>query len=175
MKRKCFLAVFLFFALFNFPVFSHAGFGASASAVLSPDFPVLFSATFRSDKNPWSFFLNFGFEKEDNSFDLNKISFFADDWFISERISNHLDYFVLWGVSGGGLFDKNDDDTNLYEISTGCRFGAGLDFLFFRRHFEIFLQAVWNPYFGVKIDDGDAGAFLRPVSFPVTAGFRILI
>lgn len=175
MKQKCFPLAFLIFSFFSFQIFPNAGLGASASAVLSPDFPVLVSANFRSDKNPWAFFLNFGFEKDDGNFDLNKISFFADDWFISERISNHLDYFVLWGVSGGVLADKNDDDTNLYEISTGCRFGAGLDFLFFKRHFEIFMQAVWNPYFGVKIDDGNFGAFLRPVSFPVTAGMRILI
>lgn len=176
MKSKRILLFFVFFILFLVPkAFSHIGFGVSPALVLADDFPVLFSATFRSDKNPWVFFLNLenDFESSDKT-DIKKISFFADDWFISERISEHLDYFVLWGVSGGVLYDKNDGGKNLYEVSTGCRFGAGLDFLFFKRHFEIFTQAAWNPYFGVKIDDGDLSAFLRPACFPLTCGIRLL-
>lgn len=176
MKSKRILLFFVFFlSAVGSKAFSNAGFGFSPSLVLADDFPVLLSASFRSDKNPWSFFLNLenGFGSGDKT-ELKKISFFADDWFISERLAGHLDYFVLWGVSGGVLHDKNSGGKNLYEISTGCRFGAGLDFLFFKRHLEIFVQAAWNPYFGIKIDGGGFSAFLRPACFPLTSGIRFL-
>lgn len=171
MKKTRFLFFFLpLYILFNFKIFSNTGIGASSSLVLTEDFPLLFSFTARSDKNPWSAFINLELD-DDASF--YKLSFFADDWFISERLSNHIDYYVLWGVSGGFLYDENSlDDTKLVEISTGCRFGGGLDFFLFKRKLELFAQAVWNPYFGIKVRDKEASPFLRPVCFPCTAGIR---
>lgn len=159
MKFRLFLASVLFFL--SSQVFPSTGIGGGGGYVFStsPSECVIFS--FRQDTQPWSFALNFHPSK-------NKISVFADDWFISENISGFLDYFVLWGISGE--FRK---ESGLLEISTGCRFGAGLDFMLLQRHLELYFQAVWNPYFGLKKEKSDYDPLVRPLSFPVSAGFRV--
>ena len=157
--KKVFLAVLLFgFCSLSF---AHVGLGASFSynASTSPSCAASFTA--RSDESPWVIFMN-------AHLDENTVSAFADNWFINERVAEHLDYFVLWGISAGFRFEKKS-----YDLGTGCRFGMGLDFFFFRRHLEIFTQAVWNPYFGFKKEDGKYSPLIRPVNFPCTAGLRL--
>lgn len=161
MRFRIFLAVILF--CLSFQVFPSTGIGGGAGYVFSTSPSGCVSVSLRQDTQPWSFAVNLHPYK-------NKISVFADNWFISENITGLLDYFVLWGVSGE--FRKENE---LLEISTGCRFGAGLDFMFFKRHLELYFQAVWNPYFGLKKEKSDYDPLFRPLSFPVTAGFRFWV
>ena len=154
-------AISVLFFLSMSALFSHTGLGASFSYSASTSPYAAFSFTARSDLSPWCVFFN-------SHLGENTISVFADDWFINERISNHLDYFVFWGISGGFRFDDE-----LSEISTGCRFGAGLDLFLLTRHLEFIAQSVWNPYFGVKKEDGNYSPLFRPVNFPCTAGIRL--
>ena len=115
----------------------------------------------RSDTSPWSVFFNAHLKE-------NAVTLFLDDWFINERLGEHADYFVLWGMSYGSVFEE--DETIL---AMGSRFGAGLDFFLMDRRLEIFAQTVWNPYFGVRKEDGDFSPLFRPVNFPCTAGLRL--
>lgn len=159
LKRGLFSLLIFLVPTFSF---SDVGLGGSFSygASTSPFMAASFTA--RSDLSPWSVFFNAHLED-------NTISVFLDDWFVNERFAEHLDYYVLWGLSFGARFD--DGKT---EVFTGSRFGAGLDFFFFNRHFEIFTQGLWNPYLGVKKNSGEGAKFLfRPVNFPLTAGARI--
>ncbi|MBQ9207550.1 MAG: hypothetical protein IJ158_12685 [Treponema sp.] len=157
-KLSVMCALFFFCAAFSF---ARVGLGGafSYSASTSPHEFVSFTA--RTDVSPWCVFFNAHFKD-------NTISVFADDWFINERIAEHLDYFVLWGISGGVRFEEER-----FELATGCRFGAGLDFFLLKRHVELFAQAVWNPYFGIKKSGGDYSPLFRPVNFPCSAGIRI--
>ena len=100
---------------------------------------------------------------------LNEFSVDVDNWFVYERLSSHLDFFVLWGISGGA---KVCHSSEYYSAGTGARFGGGLSFMFFRRSLELALQAVWNPYFAIEKDDGDFGIFGRPLNFPLSAAVR---
>ena len=153
---------FLFISFFFLPgiSFASAGLGTSFSYSFSttPQISASFSA--RSDTSPWSVFFN-------SHLNEKTISLFLDDWFINERISEHIDYFVLWGMSYGATFE---DEKTIF--SMGCRFGAGLDFFFLRRRIEFFTQSVWNPYFGIKKEDGDFAPLFRPVNFPCSVGIR---
>ncbi|MCR4822134.1 MAG: hypothetical protein K5873_04580 [Treponema sp.] len=153
------LAIFLFFLAFS--SYARAGIGASFSYSISTDPHSFLSFSGRSDISPWSIFMNAHLTD-------NTISLFADNWFVNERLAEHVDYFVLWGMSFGATFE---DDKKAF--CTGARFGAGFDFFFFGRHLELFTQAVWNPYFGFKKEDGDYGPVIKPVNFPCTAGLRI--
>ncbi|MBR4599747.1 MAG: hypothetical protein IKO39_06845 [Treponema sp.] len=157
--KKVFLALMLL--AFCPLVFAHVGLGGSFTynASTSPSCAASFTA--RSDESPWGIFMNAHLKE-------NTVSIFADNWFVNERLAEHLDYFVLWGISLGTCFEKKS-----YDFGTGCRFGAGLDFFFFKRHLEFFAQAVWNPYFGVKKEDGKWSPLIRPVNFPCTAGLRL--
>ena len=159
MKSKILVLAF-FFSGCSFSS-ARAGLGGSFSYGASTTPQMLASLSVRTDVSPWCVFLNA--HLEDNVF-----SVFADDWFVSERVAEHLDYFVLWGISGGFRFDDG-----VFALATGCRFGAGLDFFFFGRHLEIFAQAVWNPYFGVRKSGGSFSPVLRPVNFPCGAGIRV--
>lgn len=152
--------VFIFLSV-SFSAFANVGFGGSFSYNVSTTPSEAVSFTVRSDKSPWGVFLNAHLKK-------NIFSVFVDDWFVNERIAEHADYFVLWGISGGCRVDDG-----IFEIATGSRFGAGLDFFFFKRHLEFFAQAVWNPYFGVKKEDGGFSPIIRPLNFPCSAGLRI--
>ena len=98
----------------------------------------------------------------------NTVTLFLDDWFINERLCEHADYFVLWGMSYGATFEEDE-----IIFAMGSRFGAGLDFFLLSRRLEIFGQAVWNPYFGFKKEDGDYSPLFRPVNFPCSAGLRL--
>ncbi|MBQ0050841.1 MAG: hypothetical protein KBT11_02120 [Treponema sp.] len=152
--------VLLFIPLYG--GFCRTGIGGAYTYNLSTTPTDCVSATFRQDTQPWSVLTN-------AHLDCNKFSVFVDNWFINERIAEHLDYFVLWGISGEFL--KNDEKM---EISTGARAGIGLDFFFFRRHLEIFTQFVWNPYYGIKLnEDNEISPLFRPASFPCTAGLRL--
>jgi len=161
MKNKRLLLTTIF--LFCFCAFSFAktGLGGSFSYSAATTPQAFASVTARNDVSPWSFFLNAHFKE-------NAISFFADDWFVNERVAEYFDYFVLWGASGYCRFEKN-----VFEVATGCRFGAGLDFFFIKRHLEFFAQAVWNPYFGLQKSDNEYSPLFRPVNFPCTAGARL--
>ena len=160
LKVKIFLIAVLFSAVPAI-VSSQAGMGAAFSYTASTSPESLVSFTARSDLSPWVFFMNAHLKE-------NTLSLFADDWFINERISNHLDYFVLWGVSAGVRFDED-----IFEVGTGCRFGAGLDFFFLKRRIEIFSQAVWNPYFAIKKEESDFSPVFCPANFPGTLGLRL--
>lgn len=155
------LFVLLLLSFVPVSLFAGAGLGVSASYCLSTQPDQCFSFSARSDTSPWSVFFNA--HHVDNT-----ITIFLDDWFINERISNHLDYYVLWGMSYGATFEEEEKI-----FAMGCRFGAGFDFFFLRRHVEMFLQAVWNPYFGIKKESGDFSPLFCPVNFPATAGLRI--
>ncbi|MBR1722721.1 MAG: hypothetical protein IJ727_09620 [Treponema sp.] len=156
-------SIFALIGILFVPVslFADAWLGASFSYCLStePDECLSFSA--RSDISPLA--VSFNAHLEDNT-----ITLFLDDWFINERISDHLDYYVLWGMSYGATFE---DEEKI--LAMGGRFGAGFDFFFLHRSIELFLQAVWNPYFGIKKKNGDFSPLFYPVNFPGTAGFRI--
>ncbi|MBP5284394.1 MAG: hypothetical protein J6Y93_07015, partial [Treponema sp.] len=129
------------------------------SASTSPDTAASF--TVRSDVSPWCVYFN-------SHIGNNTISVFADDWFVNERLSEHCDYYVLWGVSGSCSFEED-----CLEVTTGCRFGSGLDFFVFKRQLEFFAQAVWNPYFGVKKESGTYSPVFVPANLPLTTGLRV--
>lgn len=161
MRRKL---VFLILSFFCCSLsFAKAGLGASASYSVSTTPTYFASFTARSDISPWCVSMNAHLDKK-------SISFFLDNWFINERISSHLDYYVLWGVSFGAVFDEEDDEQRL---ATGSRLGAGLDFFFFNRQLEFFMQAVCDPYYGFKKDGKTWKPFIRPLNFPCTAGIRL--
>lgn len=143
------------------PAFARAGLGGAFSHAAATTPLELASFTARTDTSPWGVFFNVHFKS-------NTVSCFLDNWFVNERIAEHLDYFVLWGMSFGARFDEEAT-----ELATGSRFGAGLDFFFVQRHLELFIQSVWNPYFGVKKSDGDYNMLVRPVNFPCSAGVRV--
>ena len=159
MKRK-FLLIPVFFCLCTFS-FAKAGLGGAFSYNVSTA-PISFASfTARSDESPWCVFFNAGLKKK-------CVTSFVDNWFINERISNHVDYYVLWGLSFGARFD--DDE---YFLATGSRLGAGLDFFFLERRLEFFAQAVYEPYYGARKTDESWKPFIRPVNFPCSAGLRL--
>ena len=159
-KLKIYAFIVFFFSITNF-IFAKAGLGGSISYSASTTPTAFASFTARSDTSPWGIFFN-------AHFDENTLTVFADNWFVNERLAEHADYFVLWGISGGFRFE---DD--IQEFCTGARFGAGLDFFFLNRYLEFFGQAVWNPYFGIKKEKSDYSAIFRPVNFPCSAGIRL--
>lgn len=150
-----------FFFLCGAALFARAGLGGSFSYSASTTPQSFASFTARSDVSPWCVFFN-------THLGESTVSVFADDWFVNERVAEHLDYYVLWGISAGARFDDG-----VRELATGARFGAGLDCFFLARHVEFFAQGVWNPYFGIKKSGGDYSAIFRPVNFPCTAGLRV--
>ncbi len=91
-----------------------------------------------------------------------------DNWFINERITGNLDYYVLWGLGFGVTFQ---DDLQI--LAAGSRLGAGFDLFFMERRLEFFAQAVCEPYYGAKKKDRGWKAFITPVNFPCTAGIRL--
>ena len=159
-KLKICLLALLFFLNMS-AVFARAALGAAFSYSVSnyPHGAVSFSA--RSDTSPWSVFFN-------SHLGENTVTLFLDDWFINERLCEHADYFVLWGMSYGATFEEDE-----IIFAMGSRFGAGLDFFLLSRRLEIFGQTVWNPYFGFKKKDGDYSPLFRPVNFPCSAGLRL--
>lgn len=152
----------LFFLCACFGAFSEAGVGGAFSYSPSTTPTSFVSFTARSDVSPWCVFLNGHLEKK-------TLSLFVDNWFINERISEHVDYYVLWGIGAGVTFD---DGKRM--IATGSRLGAGLDFFFLERRLEFFTQAVFEPYYGIKKNrDENWKPFIRPVNFPCSAGIRV--
>ena len=159
MKVIC-AVLFLFVQTVVF-AFAGSGLGVQGGYDFSSKPAWFVSVTGRSDFYPWVVSMNAYPQK-------NMISVFADDYFINERLSRHIDYYLFWGISAGFL-----SDDGLIEASTGCRFGAGADFFLFSRRMNFFCKAAWNPYFGTKKYDGSWGPLVRPLSFPCSAGFRI--
>lgn len=153
------LLIFVFLFSLSLYSYSNTGIGAAFSFQPSLSHPV-FSFSARSDLYPWSSFLNVSLED-------NSVSSYADNWFINERMSDCLDYYVLWGVSGRLCVDEKKT-----ECTTGARLGAGLDFFFFDRKLELFSQFSWNPDFGVKKEDGKSSFVYHILSFPCTLGIR---
>lgn len=155
----------LFFSVIFLCAFGAAsadiGIGGGVMYAFAPNPFAAVSVSARSDTSPWCFFASIHSEK-------NEFSVYADNWFVNERIAEHIDFFVLWGISVGGRLDDE-----LAELSTGARFGAGLDFFFLRRHAELFVQSAWNPYFGVRSDDGDFEPIVSLLSFPCSTGLRL--
>ena len=159
MKKTFWL--FLFFFGFCALSFARAGLGAAFSYNVSTVSCAEAAFSARSDESPWCVFFN-------SRLNQNSISLCLDDWFINERISEHADYFVLWGMSYGAVFESKET-----EFDMGCRFGAGGDFFFCKRRLELFAQLVWNPYFGIRKEDGELSPVFRPVNFPCSAGIRL--
>ena len=159
MKLKSFFLLIFFSSCLA--ASAEAGIGAAVSYSPSTMPTSFVSFTARSDVSPWCVFLNGHLEKK-------TVSIFVDDWFINERISEHVDYFVLWGISLGATFD---DGKRM--VATGSRLGAGLDFFFLGRKVEFFTQAVFEPYYGIKKNRGENWKpFIRPLNFPCSAGIR---
>ena len=158
--KKFLLAVVALFGICTLS-FARVGLGGAFSYSLStyPHAMVSFSA--RTDESPWCVSINSQLGK-------NTIMLFLDDWFINERLAEHLDYFVLWGMSYGATFEPCET-----VLAMGCRFGGGFDLFFMNRRIEIFGQSVWNPYFGAIKEDERYSPLFRPVNFPCTAGLRL--
>ena len=159
-KLKLILIILIIFA-FPFSSFAKAGIGGAFSYSLSPSKDYFASFSARSDISPWAVFLNAHIPD-------SSISMFFDNWFINERIFEHLDFFVLWGMSFGATFEDNET-----AFATGARFGGGFDIFLFKRHLEFFAQTVWNPYFGIKKEDDDFAPLIRPLNFPFSIGARV--
>ena len=159
LKQKFLLCFILLFPAFFLS--ARTGLGGAFSYSLSTEPHTAASFSVRTDFSPWSLLANVHFNE-------NTLSLFFDNWFVNERLAEHADYFLLWGMSFGSTFEENDA-----AICTGARFGAGFDFFFLNRRLETFVQAVWNPYLGLKKKDGDYAPVLRPVNFPCSAGLRI--
>lgn len=170
MKRK-FLMIFLSFLC----TFSYAslGIGTHAGVNFSTDQDTFVSLTIKPDTSPWCSNINAHFsEVYKEKFEYkNTITFALDNWFINENLTDHLEYYILWGVSAGMYLKSMDEFA--YSIGTGCRFGLGVELLCINRHLELFLQGVWNPYVGVKLVDNNLEAMFVPVNFPCSFGFRI--
>ena len=159
MRRK-FLLIPFFFSLSLF-VFSETGLGGAFSYNVSTHPVSSASFTARSDDSPWCIFFNAGIEKK-------FVTAFLDNWFINERISEHAEYYVLWGLSFGAEFDDDEDI-----LAAGSRLGAGLDFFFFDRKIEVFAQTVFEPYYGARKTEASWKPFIRLVNFPCSAGLRL--
>lgn len=158
--RRIFLAIFVFFCYTGF-LSAEVGLGASFSCDISENCPKSAAFSVRSDEMPWCVFFKAGLNQ-------NTVTLVIDNWFINERISDHTDYFVLWGISFGSTFD--DGEKALFAAS---RLGAGLDFFFLRRRIEFFGQCVWEPFYGIEKDPGsDWKPFITLLNFPCSVGLR---
>lgn len=173
MKKNIF-AIFLF--VFSFFAYSRSGFGGQMGFDFSTKTDTFFSATFKTDTSPLCISLNAHFTNPiyNELKSSNTFTFSLDDWFVNERLAEHLDFYILWGISGGFFYDFNCDSSEKdFLLGTGSRFGFGLDFFFFNRHLEFFTQAVWNPFIALGKTESDFDVDFRPINFPCSIGMRI--
>lgn len=148
-------------------VFARFGFGVQQGFSLSREPESFISLSGRSDEYPWGFAMSFNFEPDFSKF-KGAYQIYGDNWFVNKKIAEHLDYFLIWGFST--RFRKDCDN---FEFTFGGRSGGGLDFYLAERHFEFFIQTVWNPNFGIKGEgDGIAPSFYL-LNFPSECGIRI--
>ena len=171
MKRFFVVSFFLLASALAFP---RAGFGVHGGFDCGRDSDSFVSASFRRDTSPWVFSLDAHFSNplfSDLKF-ADTFTFVADDYFVNERVSEHMDVYVLWGSSAGFYSDFSAGSGRDFSVGTGSRFGVGFDFFFLNRHLEFFSQAVWNPYLGVKREDGDFNFLGKIDNFPCSVGFR---
>lgn len=160
MKRICLLAFIISLIFPLIPVCADTGIGIEEGLVLEPASAVSFiSATIRSDEYPWTFTASAA------PFDP-ALSATADNWFVYEELSSPVNYYIFWGISAG--LDLDD----LFAVNTGARVGAGINwFVLDSRQLEFYVQAAWNPYAGIKNDEGWE-AYIEPLSFPLATGAR---
>lgn len=138
--------------------FADIGAGGLYGVNTGPDFDQYIAATARSDESPWC--LTGTFLSGSGDFTLT-----ADNWFIYKPVSDPVNWYCFWGISGGSSLDH-------FELNTGARFGVGLDwFVLDKRNLELFCQYCWNPYFGFAHDDEWEGVF-KPWNFPFATGAR---
>ncbi|MDE6349714.1 MAG: hypothetical protein K2K67_01765, partial [Treponemataceae bacterium] len=91
----------------------------------------------------------------------------ADNWFVYKAFGRDVAWFLFWGISAGMELEGT------FGVDTGARAGAGVNVFLARRHLELYAQLAWNPSVGVYLrHDGDI-FFIRPLSFPLHAGFRV--
>lgn len=162
-KKASGISIVFLLLLFLSAAKTHAktGIGIQGGFDFSTEPAFFVSVTGRSDQYPWVISLNSFPQK-------NMISVFADDYFVNECFENtDIEYYLFWGISAGFM-----SDDGVIEASTGCRFGAGMDFFCSHRQMSFFLKTAWSPYFGAKKDDGKWRPLVRPVSFPCSAGLR---
>ncbi len=169
MKRFFFVFLFALFSVFG--AFSHVGVGGGGDFFASPhESSSAISVSFRTDTSPWGVTLSALFESDFSEF-KHEFSIFVDNWFVYERLSSFVDFFVLWGISAE-FFAKTQDD---FFVGSGARLGTGLSFMFFDRKIELLTQAVWNPYVALGKDSGDFSVTLRPLFFPLSLALRFWI
>lgn len=178
MNRKLFLVFFvLAFFFISQSAFSNAGFGGQFGFDSGRNSDSFASLSFRTDVSPWCVSMNVHFTNPiaDEFAFSDTFSLAVDDYFVNERICNNVEFYILWGISAGFSFDFGADESSSkdFSVGTGSRFGGGIDFFFFNRHLELFLQAVWNPYLGLKRENDEFGFLGKIDNFPCSLGFRI--
>lgn len=158
MNKKSLLSILLISVLCVVNVYSDVGVGGEIGFEAGPYYNNFFSGTIRSDKTPWTLSVNSSF------FDGN-IGATADNWFVYKTVSDPVNYYVFWGISAGLEFDD-------FGLNTGARIGIGLDwFILDSKELELYCQAAWNPYLGIKHED-DWDFVFRPLCFPFSTGAR---
>jgi len=176
LKNRFLLPVFVLFIFVPVSVFAKVGVGGQFGFDLGRKPDSFASLSIRSDVSPWCVSLNAHFSNPiyDEFALSDTFTFSADDYFVNERLCQNVEFYVLWGISAGFYVDFGaaDSDSKDFSFGTGSRFGGGLDFFFFHRHLELFLQAVWNPYLGIKKDDGEFGFLGKLDNFPCSVGIR---
>ena len=158
MKKFFLLCAFLLSAS---SVFSRTGFGLQGGFDCGSSSDNFVSASVRRDPSPWCVSIGAHFSNPVFS-SLEPTGTFTaafDDYFVNERIMEHIDMYVLWGISAGFSCDFDGS--------------VGFDFFFFGRHLEFFSEAVWNPYLGVEREGGDFSFMGKVDNFPCSLGFRI--
>mgnify|MGYP006916023033 FL=1 len=172
MKKFFLLCAFLLSAS---SVFSRTGFGLRGGFDCGSSSDTFVSASVRRDTSPWCVSIGAHFSNPVFS-SLEPTGTFTaafDDYFVNERIQEHIDIYVLWGISAGFSCGFDGSGEKDFSVGTGSRFGVGFDFFFFGRHLEFFSEAVWNPYLGVEREGGDFSFMGKVDNFPCSLGFRI--
>ena len=166
-KIKILLSLFI---LFPTTVFADLGLGVGVGMDISSSPDTFVSASFRTDTNPWCISVSAHFNDKFASF-KNAWSFSADNWFVYNSLEKNIDYFCLWGFSGG--IEKDFSSGDDFSFAFGSRLGAGLDFFFLDRRTEFFAQFVWDLRIGLERENDEFNMLFAPDNFPISAGIRV--
>lgn len=157
------------------PAAARVGMGAQGDLFLASGVPASDSFTFKdgavrpfvggaltvaSDRSPWVFAVHL---KGDPWY----AGVTADNWFVYKAFGRDVAWFLFWGISAGMELEGT------FGVDTGARAGAGVNVFLARRHLELYAQLAWNPSVGVYLRHDDDLFFVRPLSFPLHAGFRV--
>ncbi|MCR5724159.1 MAG: hypothetical protein K6G80_03640 [Treponema sp.] len=167
---SCFLASVLFCVFTAYPLCARTGIGFQADFQVRSELPsetgVAFdnalSLTVASDALPWVFSLQARLKDQ-------YAGFTCDNWVIYQPLSRRASWFFFYGTSGG------IEAGGAHGLYMGPRLGAGMNLFAAARHLELYAQAAWNPFAGVRLspDDSESRFFIQPLVFPVNAGLRV--